>query len=72
VVRYPNGRGNPAAFWWWLGHGIALIVLCSVTLARGANTAWYWIIGTPLAVSCYAGQYVINRRSHRSGPTQSL
>src|SRR5713226_726097 len=56
-------RGNTAAFAWWFVHGAALIVLVLITSAQGT---WFWTIGAVLAVSCYAGQVVINRRASRS------
>lgn len=68
VVRFPDGRGNPAAFWWWCGHAVALLALTYVTLIRGAGTRWFWIIGAALSVSCYAGQYVIERRAWKRRP----
>jgi hypothetical protein len=69
VVRAPNGRGSPASFWWFCGHAAALIVLVCMTLIRGDNGALFWIIGLPLSLSCYVGQYVIQRRANRAGPS---
>jgi hypothetical protein len=67
VVRFPRGTGNPASFWWWCGHAAAGITLFFLTLARGADTWWFWIIGAPIAVSSYVGQHIIQQRAASKG-----
>ena len=64
VIRGPDGRGSPLSFWWWCGHAAAGVALALITLGRGV---WFWTIGLTLAVSSYAGQFVINRRARNPG-----
>jgi hypothetical protein len=69
VIRAPNGRGNPASFWWWCGHGIALLVLTLMTAARGVDAGWFRVVGGLITASPYAGQYVIRRRGGSVDPS---
>jgi hypothetical protein len=55
-------RDDPAGFAWFCAHGVALLVLTLITLARGV---WYWVIACGLTVSCYGGQIVFRRRARR-------
>jgi hypothetical protein len=64
AIRGPDGQGNPLTFWWWCGHAAALMALTLITLAHGV---WFWTIGLTLAVSSYAGQFVITRRTRNPG-----
>jgi hypothetical protein len=45
------------------------MVLAYTTLIRGDDGSLFWIIGLPLSVSCYVGQYVIQRRANHAGPS---